>query len=84
MIINFLFIWVRLNVSFRHQENKLQSTSSQLNVTSGGTILAAKSTVKYLGIEIDQHLSGEYIARNAISNINTKVKFILCNAHFLI
>ena len=53
---------------------KLQSTSSQLNVTCGGTILSAKSTVKYLGVELDQHLSGEYIARNAISNINNKLK----------
>ena len=26
-----------------------------------------------------QHLSGEYIARNAISNINNKVKFLLRN-----
>ena len=45
-------------------------------------ILSAKSTVKYLGVELDQHLSGEYIARNAISNINNKVKFLLRNTIF--
>ena len=63
-------------------KKKLQSTSSQLNVTCGGTILSAKSTVKYLGVELDQHLSGEYIARNAISNINNKLKFLLRNNFF--
>ena len=63
-------------------KKKLQSTSSQLNVTCGGTILSAKSTVKYLGVELDQHLSGEFIARNAISNINNKVKFLFRNTHF--
>ena len=63
-------------------KKKLQSTSSQLNVTCGGTILSAKSTVKYLGVELDQHLSGEYIARNAISNINIKLKFLLRNTIF--
>ena len=47
-----------------------------------GNNLSAKSTVKYLGVELDQHLSGEYIARNAISNINNKVKFILRNTIF--
>ena len=62
-------------------KKKRQSTSSQLNVTCGGTILSAKSTVKYLGVELDQHLSGEYIARNAISNINNKVKFLLRNTN---
>ena len=60
-------------------KKKLQSTSSQLNVTCGVTILSAKSTVKYLGVELDQHLLGDYIARNAISNINNKVKFLLRN-----
>ena len=65
-------------------KKKLQSMSSQLNVTCGGTILSAKSTVKYLGVELDQHLSGEYIARNAISNINNKVKFLRRNNFFLI
>ena len=63
-------------------KKKLQSTSPQLNVTCGGMILSAKSTVRYLGAELDQHLSDEYIARNAISNINNKVKFLLRNTIF--
>ena len=54
-----------------------------LLVGPGGMILSAKSTVKYLGAELDQHLSDEYIARNAISNINNKVKFLLRNTIFL-
>ena len=45
-------------------------------------MLSAKSTVKYLGVELDQHLSGEYIARNAICNIHNKVKFLLRNTNF--
>ena len=57
-------------------KKKLQCTTTQINVTCGGSMLSAKSTVKYLGVELDQHLSGEYIARNAISNIHNKVKFL--------
>ena len=45
-------------------------------------MLSAKSTVKYLGVELHQHLSGEYIARNAICNIHNKVKFLLRNTNF--
>ena len=41
--------------------------------------MSAKFTVKYLGVELD-HRSSEYIARNAISNINNKVKFLLRNS----
>ena len=82
MTINFLFIWVRLNLSCLAPRKKLHSTSSQLNVTCGGTILSAKSTVKYLGVELDQHLSGEFIARNAISNIINKVRFLFRNTIF--
>ena len=45
-------------------------------------MLSAKSTVNYLGVELDQHLSGEHIARNAICNIHNKVKFLLRNTNF--
>ena len=61
-------------------KKKLQSTSSQLNVICGGTMLAAKS-IKYLGVELVQHLSSEYIARKA--NINNKVMFLFHNTIFL-
>ena len=63
-------------------KKKLQCTSTQLSVTCGGRMLSAKSTVKYLGVELDQHLPGEYIARNAICNIHNKVKFLLRNINF--
>ena len=63
-------------------KKKLQCTSTQLSVTCGGRMLSAKSTVKYLGVELDQHLSGEYIARNATCNIHKKVKFLLRNTNF--
>ena len=38
-------------------------------------MLSAKSTVRYLGVELVQHLSGEYIAIYAICNIHNKVNF---------
>ena len=38
-------------------KKKLQCTSTQLNVTCGGRMLSAKSTVKYLGVELKQHQS---------------------------
>ena len=44
-----LFIWIRLNLSCL-ATRKLRSVSFQLNVTFGGTILAAKSPIKYLGV----------------------------------
>ena len=60
---------------------KLQSTSSQLNFTCGEMILADKYIVRYLETELDQHWSGNYIARKAISNINNKVNFLFRNTH---
>ena len=63
-------------------KKKLQCTSTQLSVSCGGRMLSAKYTVKYLGVELDQHLSGEYIATNAICNIHNKVKFLLRNTNF--
>ena len=53
--------------------------ASQLKIACVATILTSKSSVKYLGVELDQHMSDECIARKAVSNINNKLRFSYCN-----
>lgn len=52
------------------------NTSESLNVTCDGQILTSKSCVKYLGVELDQSLSGSQTADKIISKSNAKLKFL--------
>ena len=68
--LHFLFIWVRLNL-----DKTTEYIIPTHNFTHGGLILAAKSTVKYVGVKLDQHLSRKYIARKPIKIVTLKLKF---------
>lgn len=47
---------------------------------SGYSVLGSKS-VKYLGLEIDQHVSCDLIAKSVISVVNSRIRFLYrqCN-----
>ena len=60
------------------------SKSSKLNVECNGTQIIAKSTVKYLGSEIDQYISGEEMAQKVIHRISSRTKFWQENPNTLI
>ena len=46
------------------------------NITCNGQPISSTSAVKYLGMELDQSVSGELQAESAINKINSKLKFL--------
>ena len=51
-------------------------TCSYIQVKCAGTTLTCQTHVKYLGIELDQSLSGERVADKIICKSNAKLKFL--------
>ena len=56
-------------------KRKLNSCSS-VQVRCAGTTLASQTHVKYLGIDLDQSLTGERVADKIICKSNAKLKFL--------
>ena len=56
------------------------STGVKLNVICNGNVIESKSNVTYLGVTLDQFLSGEIIASNILYKSSNKLKFIYRNA----
>ena len=52
------------------------NTCSSIQVRCAGTILASQTHVKYLGIDLDQSLTGERVADKIICKSNAKLKFV--------
>ena len=57
--------------------------SSEMNVTCGETMVASTKSVKYLGVDLDQSLDGNYIAENILKKGNSRLKFLWRHANFL-
>ena len=65
--------WVKPeSILFGSQRNL--SKTSDLNVHCNKTRIESKSTVKYLGLQIDQNVSGETMACNVIKKVNCRTK----------
>ena len=59
------------------------SVQDTLQVSCAGNIISSKTCVKYIGLDIDQSLSGECIADKLVSRCNSKLKFLYRQArHF--
>ena len=56
------------------------STGVKLNVICNGNVIESKSNVTYLGVTLDQFLSGEIIASNILFKSSNKLKFLYRNA----
>ena len=59
------------------------STGVKLNVICNGNVIESKSNVtykEYLGVTLDQFLSGEIIASNILYKSSNKLKFLYRNA----
>ena len=56
------------------------STGFKLNVICNGNVIESKSNVTYLGVTLDQFLSGEIIASNILYKSSNKLKFLYRNA----
>ena len=47
-----------------------------IDVTCAGNTITSKTCVKYIGLDLDQSLSGDFIADKVISKSNAKLKFL--------
>ena len=56
------------------------STCVKLNVICNGNVIESKSNVTYLGVTLDQFLSGEIIASNILYKSSNKLTFLYRNA----
>ena len=63
----------------KHKLNRVENFS----VSCGNKMLSCKTSVKYLGVELDNYLNGQLIAESAISKINSRMKFLYRQAAFL-
>ena len=52
-------------------------------VTCNNHIIKAYDHVKYLGVIIDNHLSGEYIVESIVHKVNNRLRFLYRQARFL-
>lgn len=59
--------------------NRKLKLAPQLNIECAGSKLANRPSVKYLGVDLDQSLSGESIARKLVTKTNGKLKFLYRN-----
>lgn len=62
--------------------NKIKKVDDFTIMCEGKQIQSATS-VKYLGVSLDQHLSGELIANSIIKKTGDRLKFLYRQAHFL-
>ena len=49
---------------------------SNFQVSCNNHIVSSQKSVKYLGLNIDQSLSGEVIVNNIIKKVNSRLKFL--------
>ena len=78
----------KLSLHLGKTEPILFGTGRKLNnakfkINCDGVELEGKTSVKYLGIDLDQSLSGTIIAEKVISKINNRLKFLYRNAFTL-
>ena len=57
--------------------------SSNFSVQCASHSIPAQESVKYLGIEIDQHVSGEKIAKCVLRKANARLKFLYRQGKYL-
>ena len=85
------FVDNKLSVHFGHEKTKstLFGTKHKLwnakalNIVYNGTEIKQHEKVKYLGCVLDQSLSGESMALNIIDKVNSCLKFLHRQNHFL-
>ena len=63
--------------------NKCKKVTNKLNIRYGDVQIKQYSKVTYLGCILDESLSGESMALNVISKVNTRLKFLYRKNRFL-
>ena len=59
------------------------SKTEELKVTCNRVSITRKTSVGYLGAEIDQNVSGEAIVNKVLSKVNGRLKFLIRKSKFL-
>lgn len=63
-------------------KRKLRKTKD-FSIFCNGQNIKSQKSVKYLGVELDQSLSGESIASSVIKKVNSRLKFLYRQGYFL-
>ena len=66
-----LYIHLGKTESILFGTKKRLGISSEMNVTCGKTMVASTKSVRYLGVDLDQSLDGNYIAENILKRGNS-------------
>lgn len=66
-------VWHKQKLKVKHQ----------LDISCGNTKLTSKSSVGYLGVDLDQSLSGDNICNSIVQKSNSRLKFLYRQASFL-
>ena len=83
LVDNRLSIHLGKTESILFDTKKRLGISSEMNVTCGETMVASTKSVRYLRVDQDQSLDGDYIAENILKKGNSQLKFLWRHAHFL-
>ena len=82
LIINFLCIWEKLNAySLDLRENSEQN--GDFSIECNGHTIKAQYSVKYLGLNLDDQLTGEEIVNSILQKVNGRLKFLYRQCNFL-
>ena len=82
LVDNRLSIHLGKTESILFGSKKRLGISLQMNVTCGETMVASTKSVRYLGVDLDQSLDGNYIAENISNKGNSRLKFLWRHAQF--
>ena len=83
LVDNKLSIHLGKTESILFGSNKRLHRTSSMNISCGGTPVAARSSVRYLGVDLDQNLNGKSIAENILKKGNSRLKFLWRQAKYL-
>ena len=64
------------SILFGNKQKLNKQGHVNLNITCAGNIIQSKSQVKYLGVELDQFLSGDCITTKLVGRSIAKLKFL--------
>ena len=82
MIINLLFLLGKTESILFGTSTKLAKIN-KLNIRYGDHVIEQKQSVKYLGVTLDNTLSGKGMVESILTKINSKIKFLYRKQKFL-
>ena len=54
-----------------------------MSISCNGVSISSKDKVKYLGVTIDQDMSGSSMGTSVVKNVNSRIKFLYRKSSFL-